>query len=98
MAFLFDNVVTMLMISYELSVCTLFVPIIAALLSNQPSRSGSYLSMGLGALGFILFRQFDLLIPKEVMAVSLSTLGYIIGNMFLASDEITKSTKELRMN
>ena len=98
MAFLFDNVVTMLMISYELSVCTLFVPIIAALLSNRPSRSGSYLSMGLGALGFILFRQFDLIIPKEIMAVSLSLLGYFIGDRFWIPEESTGPVKKVRVN
>lgn len=78
-AYLFDNVVTILMISYELSVCILFVPIAVAILLSRPSKFGAYLSMAFGAAGFILFRFVDVPVPKEMMTISLSLVGYILG-------------------
>ncbi|NGX44734.1 MAG: hypothetical protein K1060chlam3_00909, partial [Candidatus Anoxychlamydiales bacterium] len=79
LVYIFDNVVTMLMLAYELSVCILFVPIIAALLSKNPSRIGAYLSMASGALGFGVFRFISVPIPKEVLTIFLSFIGYMIG-------------------
>lgn len=95
-AYLFDNVVTMLMISYELSVCILFVPITAAVFSNRPSRFGAYLSMVLGAAGFILFRFVDLLFPKEVMTISLSLVGYILGQRVNIRKDLPETVEEVK--
>ncbi len=75
-AFMYDNVVMILMISYELSVCILFVPIAAAVLMKNPSKRGASAAMVLGALGFVLFRVAPPPFPKEIAAIGLSLLGY----------------------
>jgi SSS family solute:Na+ symporter len=77
--YLFDNVVTVLMLSYELSVTVLFVPVIAAVLCKQPSVQGAYLAMAGGAIGFVLFRTMPIPIPKELLSLALSYSGYLIG-------------------
>lgn len=76
--YLFDNVVTVLMLAYELSVCVLFVPVVAAVISNNPSRLGAICSMTCGAFGFIIARIFPVAVPKEIFALILSSFGYWI--------------------
>ncbi len=95
-AYLFDNVVIMLMISYELSVCILFVPITAAILSKRPSRFGAYLSMAFGATGFILFRFVDFSVPREMMTISLSLIGYILGQRVKIQADLPETAKEVK--
>lgn len=80
LTFLFTNVITLLMISYELSVCVLFVPIAAAVISSTPSKRGAFYSMILGGLGFILFRVVELPLPKEVLTITLALCGYVVGS------------------
>lgn len=78
-AFFFDNVISLLLLSYELSVCLLFVPIVMAILTRFPSKRGSALSMVFGAAGFVVFRYIECPVPKEIMTVSLSFFGYYLG-------------------
>ncbi|NGX27867.1 MAG: Sodium/glucose cotransporter [Candidatus Anoxychlamydiales bacterium] len=94
LVYIFDNVVTMLMLAYELSVCILFVPIIAALLSKNPSRLGAYLSMASGAIGFGVFRFISVPIPKEVLTISLSFIGYMIGRQIDSQKAYAKQIQE----
>ena len=80
--YLFNNVVSVLMLSYELSICVLFVPVVGAVLLDKPSILGAYCSMICGAIGFILFRVafVDFLLPKEVLTLILSFLGFVLGS------------------
>lgn len=81
-SFAFNNVVDMLILSYELSVCCLFVPVFAALFIRQGNKLSASLAIGFGALGFILFRFFPLdLLPKELASLALSLVGYGIGEL-----------------
>lgn len=77
--YLFDNIVTVLMLAYELSVCVLFVPVVATVVSKQPSRMGAYISMATGGIGFVLFRILPMPLPKEVLTLALSGVGYGVG-------------------
>ncbi|MFN0064799.1 MAG: sodium:solute symporter [Chlamydiales bacterium] len=52
LSFCFDNVVSMLMFSYQLSVSILFVPIIMALIWKKPSKKIAYTAMIIGAMAF----------------------------------------------
>ena len=88
--FFFNNVVGMLILSYELSVCTLFVPIIAAILMKKPSKLAAFLSIIAGGLGFITFRFISTPIPKELLTISLSFLGFIVGQKITNKSVITK--------
>ncbi|MEM1283479.1 MAG: sodium:solute symporter family protein [Chlamydiota bacterium] len=96
-AYLFDNVVTVLMISYELSVCILFVPITAAVLSKRPSRVGAYFSMTFGAAGFVIFRFLNLPVPKEMITICFSLLGYLIGTRFDVRQGLPKKVEEIKV-
>ncbi len=80
-AFYFDNVVDILIQSYDLSVSCLFVAIIAALFKRQGNFLSALLSVLFGAAGFCLFRVFDAPFPKELASVLLSLAGYGSGEL-----------------
>jgi SSS family solute:Na+ symporter len=78
-AFYFDNVVDLLIQSYELSVSCLFVPIFIALFNKKGNALAAWISVLFGVAGFILFRMYPIAIPKEVASILLSLLGFGLG-------------------
>ena len=80
LVYYFDSVVTMLMLSYELSVSVLFVPVLMAMVQSTPSRQGAMGAMIAGAVGFVLFRIWTLPLPKEVSTLLLAFVGYLISH------------------
>lgn len=78
----FNNVVDLLILSYELSVSCLFVPVFAALFINRGNMVSAALAIGLGASGFILFRFIPLdFVPRELCSLGLSFIGYSLGEL-----------------
>jgi SSS family solute:Na+ symporter len=75
----FDNIVELLIQSYELSVVFLFVPLVAALVQPKRRLFSALLSMVFGATAFVAFRLWPSPFPREVGAVGASLLGYAIG-------------------
>lgn len=79
-SYAFSSIVDVLMLSYELSIACLFVPLMIALFSK---KRGSFYqaatSMLFGAVGFFLFRQIALPIPKELAEILLSAVGFVLG-------------------
>lgn len=80
-AFFFDNIVDILIQSYDLSVSCLFVPIFFALFKRQGSFAAAFLSILLGAMGFLFFRLYPLGIPKEIASIILSLIGFGLGEI-----------------
>jgi len=80
-AFYFNNIVDLLIQSYELSVSCLFISIFIALFKKQGNFEAAFISIFFGALGFILFRIYPVKIPKEVGSIILSLIGYLIGEV-----------------
>lgn len=78
-AFYFDNIVDLLIQSYELSVSCLFIPILTALFKRKGNFMAAVLAMAFGALGFFLFRLYPIDFPKEIASILLSLTGYICG-------------------
>lgn len=79
-SFSFNNVVEMLILSYELSVSCLFVPVFAAIFLREGIHSAATYSIFGGALGFVLFHLFPLeMVPREVASLSMSAMGYAFG-------------------
>ncbi len=79
-SFYFDHIVSLLIQAYELSVCTLVVPLLGALFKKkQASASSAMLAIGCGAIGFFSLRYLPFEFPKEIGALALSLCGYIIG-------------------
>ncbi|OGN61656.1 MAG: hypothetical protein A3F40_00505 [Chlamydiae bacterium RIFCSPHIGHO2_12_FULL_27_8] len=77
--FIFNDVVTMLMFGYQLTINILFVSIFMALISKNPSRLGAYISMIAGAISFIFIKFIRVPISEDILTVGLSFLGYFIG-------------------
>ncbi len=78
-AFYFDNIVDLLIQSYELSVSCLFVPVVIALFKKEGNFFGALLSIVFGAIGFCLFRMVAIEFPKEIASILLSLVGYGCG-------------------
>lgn len=83
-AFYFDNIVDVLIQSYELSVSCLFVPVWMALYSKRKSFMAALLALTFGALGFFLFRAYPIPFPREVASLLLSFFGYATGTLLTA--------------
>lgn len=80
-AFYFDNIVNLLIQSYELSVSCLFISIFIALFKRKGNFISALISILFGATGFFLFRLFPIAFPKEIASILLSLLGYSLGEM-----------------
>lgn len=79
-SFAFNNVVDMLILSYELSVSCLFVPVFAALFIRKGNSLSATFAIMLGAAGFVFFRYFPLeFLPKELASMACSLIGYGLG-------------------
>lgn len=79
LSYLFSSVVNVLMISYELSVCILCVPVISAIYLKKPTKTAAYFSMTFGALSFLTLRIYEIPFPKEIVSLTLSLSGYVLG-------------------
>lgn len=78
-SFFFSNVVDMLIQSYELSVSCLFVPIAVALFKRRGNFLSAALAVGLGAFSFVIFKVVATPIPKEILSILVSAVGFAIG-------------------
>lgn len=84
-AFYFNNIVDLLIQSYELSVSCLFVPIVIALFKKKDGNFlAALLAMIFGSLGFFLFRLYPIEFPKEIASILLSLFGYGCGEAIVA--------------
>lgn len=82
-AFYFDNIVDLLIQSYELSVVCLFVPICVALFKKEGRALSAWLSILLGVCAFIMFRIYPIALPRELVSIACSCGGYLIGELFV---------------
>jgi len=78
LSYAFNNVVAVLMFSYELAVCVLFVPVTMAVWMKAPQKNSAILSMSLGAVSFILLKIWHIPFPKELVSLSLSLGGFFV--------------------
>ncbi len=80
-SYAFSSIVDVLMLSYELSIACLFVPLIFALFSKK--KRGSFwpaaTSILFGAFGFFLFRWIEMPFPKEIGELLFSLSGFALG-------------------
>jgi solute:Na+ symporter, SSS family len=80
-AFYFDNIVDLLIQSYELSVSALFVPILFALFKKRGVLLSACSAILFGTFGFFLFRIYPVPFPKEILSLLLSFCGYGCGEI-----------------
>lgn len=82
-AFFFNNIVDILMQSYELSLSCLLAPILIALFKKKQGYFlSAFLSISFGIIGFCLFKIIPPPIPSEIASILLSFIGYGIGEGF----------------
>jgi SSS family solute:Na+ symporter len=93
-SFYFDNIVDVLIQSYELSVSCLFAPIFMALFNRKGNVLSALLSISLGAIGFILFKMVRVSLPKELGSLLFSFAGYAMGELYCRRKMDTASNLE----
>lgn len=79
--FYFDNIVDLLIQSYELSVSCLFIPVMMALYRKQGGFLAALLAIIMGTVGFFLFRIYPIDFPKEIASIMLSMIGFCSGEI-----------------
>lgn len=80
-AFFFDNIVDLLIQSYELSVSCLFVPVMFAVFGAKGRTLSATLSIAFGAASFVAFKVFPIAFPGEIVSLIVSLAGYGIGEV-----------------
>lgn len=78
-SFYFDNIVDLLIQSYDLSASCLFIPLLFALFRSKGNTTAGVSSAVFGAVAFIVLRFISTPIPRELLSVSISLLGYALG-------------------
>lgn len=92
-AYAFNNVVDLLMLSYELSVSALFAPIFMALFLKKGKALSATLSIACGAMGFIVFRFTHVsFFPKEILCLVFSFIGFFMGEIMSKQKVVEGST------
>jgi len=82
-AFSFDNVVNMLILSYELFVSCLLIPILFALFQKKGNFLSGFVSTVFGMIGFCLFKVVSVPLPSEMASILLSLGGYVCGEVYV---------------
>lgn len=80
-AFNFDNVIGIIVKSYEISICALFIPMVLAIYMRQPSRLGAKLSVILGIASFVMVNIFPTPWSATFVALVISALGFFAGSL-----------------
>jgi len=75
-----QNIITLLIRSYEISVSCLLIPLLVSYFGNNLNKNAAIGSIIFGLSGFILFRIFPIPFPSGIASVALSGIGYLIGN------------------
>lgn len=75
-----QNTIEIIIGSYELSVSCLLVPLLFCYFRKKVAQQAAFLSIGCGLIGFFVFRVYPLAVPKELLALTASCIGYLIGD------------------
>lgn len=82
-SFAFDNVVDLLILSYELSVSALFVPVFMALFIRKGTPLAASMAILFGSASFLISRFVEYpFLPKEIVSLLFSALGYVSAELF----------------
>lgn len=83
LSFYFDNVLDILVMTYNFSIQCLFVPVVASYIRKKGCSTAAFSSVFCGALGFVLleFVFKDLPIQKELICLLPSFFGYLSGEV-----------------
>lgn len=76
------NIIDIIISSYQISVCCLLVPLLFCYYRKTNPQPAAYAAIAGGLFGLLFGTLVPLAIPKEIVALSLSLLGYFLGNRF----------------
>ena len=86
MANYFDDIISTMLLSYEVMVCTLFFPIVASYFKFKKRAIFAYISIFLGLIGFLLHTKFTVFfnysITKELFSVLVSFLAFPLTTIY----------------
>jgi len=75
-----QNIISVLIGSYELSVSCLLIPLLFSYFKKDLEKKAAIGAILCGLLGFFFFRMYPIAFPKEIATLALSLIGYMIGN------------------
>jgi SSS family solute:Na+ symporter len=82
-SFYAGEIVSLLIQSYELSVYCLFIPVCAALFKQKGNSSSAWSAFAWGGVTFFLTRNYSLPVPKEILCLAASGIGYVSSELWL---------------
>lgn len=74
-----QNIISLLIASYEISVSCLLVPLLFAYFGKNLKKNAAIGAIIGGLAGFIIFRFYPIVLPKEIAALLVSLIGYYVG-------------------
>lgn len=77
-----QDIIDIIISSYEISVSCLLIPLLFCYYKKDVSKTAAFGAIICGLFGFIIFRIYPQPIPRELMALALSLVGYGIGGLF----------------
>jgi SSS family solute:Na+ symporter len=78
-AFNFDDVIKIIIKSYEISICALFVPLVIAIFLKKPSAFGAKLAVGFGIVTFFTVHAIKMPMSPTLLALLISALAFGFG-------------------
>jgi SSS family solute:Na+ symporter len=82
-SFLSDDIIPIMIISYEITISALFVPVIAALILKNPHQRSAYGALLFGFLTFLYFSFFTSYIYKTVVSIVIAAIVFGVIEIFL---------------
>lgn len=80
------NIIDIIISSYQISVCCLLVPLLFCYYRTTNLQQAAYGAIAGGLIGLVSGTLIALPIPKELVALCLSLLGYLLGNQYAMRD------------
>ena len=76
------NIINTIIISYDFMLSALFVPLFFVFFKKNFNKKSAYLSIIFGSLSFIILKIYPIDFPAEIITLSVSLIGYILGYLF----------------
>lgn len=86
-SFLYNAIIPVMIISYEITISALFVPIIAALILDKPHQRSAYGAFIFGFLSFLYFSIFTDYIYKTVVSIIIAAIVFGVIEIFLRNSK-----------
>lgn len=92
------EIVGLLIQSYELSVYCLFIPVCAALFKQKGNVLSAWMAFAFGGAAFCLTREYSFIVPKEVVCLAVSGLGYGLASVWIRWKDLSPAATVLAEN